>query len=78
MKLEITNGDLITGEEDIVEEITSFFSSLYSSSHPQFIGIDGLDWSPIAAVGVANLVRPFEEEEVKKMVFACDAISHQA
>ena len=72
MKLERSNGDLITGEDDINQEIISFFSGLYSSSHSQFRGIDGIDWAPIAPSEAANLIRPFEEEEVKKAVFDCD------
>ena len=55
-----------------MEEIISFFSRLYSSSHPRFRGIDGIDWSPIVADDAVDLVRPFEEEEVKKAVFDCD------
>ena len=68
-KLERVNGELITEEEEIAKEIISFFSRLYSLSHPRFRGIDGLDWSPIAVEEAIDLVRPFEEEEVKKVVF---------
>ena len=71
-KLEGTNGELISGEEDIKGEIISFFSRLYSSSHPPFRGFDGIDWSPIVVEEATDLVRPFEEEEVKKAVFDCD------
>ena len=72
VKLERANGELIMEDEEIAEEIISFFSHLYSSSHPQFIGIDGFDWSPITARDVADLIRPFEEDEVKQAVFDCD------
>ena len=72
MKLERANGELITQDEEIAEEIISFFSWLYSSSHPRFRGIDGLYWSPIAVEDAIDLVRPFENEEVKKAVFNCD------
>ena len=71
-KLERTNGELICGQEDIAEEGISFFSQLFSSSHPRFRGIDSIDWSPIAVNVVVDLERPFEEEEVKKAVFNCD------
>ena len=63
---------MISGEEDITKEIISFFSRLYSSSNHPFRGIDGIDWSLIATKDAVNLVRPFEEEEVKKAVFVCD------
>ena len=39
VKLKKTNGELIYREEDIAAEINTFFSRLYSSSHPQFRGI---------------------------------------
>ena len=71
-KLERANGELLTENEEIAQEIISFFSRLYSSSHPQFRGIDGIDWSPITNEDAVDLVRPFEEEEVKKAVFDCD------
>ena len=71
-KLERTNGELITEETGIVEEIISFFSRLYSSSLPRFRGIDGINWSPIIADDATDLVRPFEEEEVRKAVFDFD------
>ena len=71
-KLERTNGEVLSGEENILEEILSFFSSLYSSSYPRFRGIDSIDWSPIIADDAADLVRPFEEEEVKKAVLDCE------
>ena len=71
LKLERTNGELITGEEQIAMEIISFFSQLYSLSHPRFIRIEGLDWSPITSEDVVDLVRPFEEE-IKKAIFECD------
>ena len=71
-KLERTNGELISGEEVINGEIISFFSSLYSSSHPPFRGIDSIEWSPIVAEEAIDLERPFDEEEVKKAVFDCD------
>ena len=70
-KLEKTDGELLTGEIGIVEEIISFFSRLYSSSHLRVRGIDGIDWSPILADEAVDLVRPFEEEEVKRAVFDC-------
>ena len=63
---------IIMRDEEIAEEIISFFSYLYSSSHPQFRGIDGFEWSPITAEDAVDLIRPFEEEEVKKAVFECD------
>ena len=53
----------------MAKEIISFFSRLYTSSHLRFRGID---WSPIAVVDAIRLERPFEEEEVKKVVFECD------
>ena len=67
-----TNGELILGEDEILEEIVSFFSQLYSSSHPLFRGIDGLDWSPITIEDVVDMVWSFEEEEIKKAIFDCD------
>ena len=42
LKLERTNRELITEEEEIAEEIISLFSQIYSSSHPRFRGIDGM------------------------------------
>ena len=72
VKLERADGELLYGEEVIAEEITTFFSRLYSSSHPRFRGIDGIDWSPIIINEAENLERPFEEEEVKKVVFESD------
>ena len=71
-KLEKTDVELVTGESGIVEEIISFFSRLYSSSHPRFRGIDGIDWSPILADEAVDLIRSFEEEEVRKAVLDCD------
>ena len=72
VKLERTNGELIYGENDIAMEINTFFSRLYSSSHPRFRGIDGIAWSPIIVNDAKDLERPFEEEEVKKVVFDSD------
>ena len=72
VKLERPNGELIYGDEDIAKEINTLFSWLYSSSHPRFRGINGIDWSPIATNNTEYLERPFEEEEVQKVVFDCD------
>ena len=58
-------------------EINTFFSRLYSSSHPRFRGIDGIAWSPIIVNDAKDLERPFEEEEVKKVVFDSDGNKSQ-
>ena len=71
VKLEKTNGELIYGKEDIVTEI-NYFTKLYATSQPQFRGMDDVEWSPIADQEAEDLERPFEEEEVRKVVFSSD------
>ena len=72
IRLELENGSLVDSEEDIVREITGFFSNLYKSKRMNFRGIDGIPLQPIPQHLAAWLERPFEEDEIKRAIQDCD------
>ena len=71
-KLESENGGFVDEEEDIVREIIGFFQSLYKSEDLIIRGIEGIHWQPIPPFLSDWWQRPFEEEEIKIALFACD------
>ncbi|PON74177.1 hypothetical protein TorRG33x02_247560 [Trema orientale] len=71
-KIERSDGTLLESEDNIVEEVVSFFQNLYKSYHGRFKSFIGVEWSPITSSQADWLIRPFEEEEVKGAVFECD------
>ena len=71
-KLESEDGRLVESEEDIVQEITSFFRNLYKTEELNFRGIDGIQWQPIPQFLAEWLERPFQEDEIKRAIHECD------
>lgn len=37
-----------------------------------FSGVEGLEWNLISNFAAKSLEKPFEEEEIKRVVFSCD------
>ncbi|XP_030509342.2 uncharacterized protein LOC115724026 [Cannabis sativa] len=58
--------------EDIVKEIIIFFSNLYTSESRRSSGIDGINWKEISENSARQLEKPFEEDDVKAVVFSCE------
>ena len=70
-KLEVEELGTIEDEADIGREVIKIFKGLFSSNRNAGWGIEGLNWSPIRAQEAEWLERPFEMEEVRKLVFEC-------
>lgn len=70
-RLEVEGVGIIENEEGIESEAINFFKRLYSSNEEVGWGVEGLNWCPIGMVQAAWIKRPFEEEEVRIVVFYC-------
>ena len=73
VKFERANGELITEDEGRAEEIYLFFLTFILIITSLVQRNCGFDWSPITAEDAIDLIKPFEEEEVKKTIFDCDS-----
>ncbi|XP_062109433.1 uncharacterized protein LOC133820653 [Humulus lupulus] len=71
-RIEEEDGTVWVEDKDIEKAILGFYSALYSAIPREWIGVEGISWSPISAVMASFLERPFEEDEIKQAVFACD------
>ncbi|PON34323.1 hypothetical protein PanWU01x14_345300 [Parasponia andersonii] len=71
-KIESSDGILLWSEDNIVEEVVSFFQNLYKSNHGRLKGFIGVECSPITNSQADWLIRSFEEGEVKGVVFESD------
>uniref|UniRef100_A0A803QQM3 Reverse transcriptase domain-containing protein n=1 Tax=Cannabis sativa TaxID=3483 RepID=A0A803QQM3_CANSA len=71
-RIERDNGDIIDNEKEIVEELIAFFSKLYTSEARSGTGIEGIEWHKIEESSARQLECPFEEEEVRNIVFSCE------
>lgn len=60
-RLERIDDTLLDNEENITEEVLSFFQHLYTSVGGCFKGFQGVDWCPINGSLVDWMVRPFKE-----------------
>ena len=54
----------------IAFEISSFYAKLFTEDLPSRPFIENLDWCPISLGKVTWLERPFEEEEIHRVVFS--------
>ncbi|KAI5329624.1 hypothetical protein L3X38_029021 [Prunus dulcis] len=70
-RLEVEGVGIIENEEGIESEANNFFKRLYSSNEEVGWGVEALNWCPIGMVQAAWIKRPFEEEEVRIVVFYC-------
>ncbi|BFG35265.1 hypothetical protein CerSpe_215390 [Prunus speciosa] len=70
-KLEVEELGVIANEASIENEIIKFFKGLYSSNGNIGWEVEGLNWCPISHQEADWLERPFELEEVRKVVFDC-------
>ena len=52
-------GEILSNNDDISEEIKNFFGKLYSKPGRSSWRVEGLDWSPISAQSGDWLDRPF-------------------
>ncbi|XP_062118257.1 uncharacterized protein LOC133831865 [Humulus lupulus] len=71
-RIEEEDGNVWDKDPDIEKAIVGFYSSLYSAVSREWIGVDGISWSPIPSVMASFLERPFSEDEIRQAVFACD------
>uniref|UniRef100_A0A803P8A0 Reverse transcriptase domain-containing protein n=1 Tax=Cannabis sativa TaxID=3483 RepID=A0A803P8A0_CANSA len=71
-RIERDNGDIIDSEKEIVEELIAFFSKLYTSETRMGTGVEGIEWQHIAEPSARQLECPFEEDEVRNIVFSCE------
>ncbi|PON32619.1 hypothetical protein PanWU01x14_359880 [Parasponia andersonii] len=72
IKLELEDGNFVDKEEDIVKEVTEFYQSLYKLAELDFRGFEGVDWKPISTGLKDWLERPFDEAEIRRVIFDCD------
>uniref|UniRef100_A0A803P465 Reverse transcriptase domain-containing protein n=1 Tax=Cannabis sativa TaxID=3483 RepID=A0A803P465_CANSA len=71
-RIEREDGSFLEEKEEIVKEIISFFSSLYTSERRAGNSIEGIDWHAIPDDSARHLERPFDESEVREAVFSCE------
>ena len=63
-KIELENGDLLEGKDDIVGEVVNFFRNLYSRKAGPRYRVEGLNLCPLEVTNANWLERPFSEEEI--------------
>ncbi|KAL5583298.1 hypothetical protein UlMin_015740 [Ulmus minor] len=61
---------VLTDQREIVNEIVSFYENLYKETSTGWWDFEEINWGSISVERVEWLERPFEEEEIKKAVFA--------
>ncbi|XP_062075089.1 uncharacterized protein LOC133779109 [Humulus lupulus] len=71
-RIEEEDGTIWDKDRDIERAIVGFYSSLYSAVEREWIGVDGISWSPILSVMASFLERPFVEDKIRQAVYACD------
>lgn len=69
-ELELENGCVVRDVEVIASEITRFYADLFAEDMPHRPFFEDLEWCPISPEKACSLERPFEEEEIRKAVFA--------
>ncbi|XP_062086422.1 uncharacterized protein LOC133792528 [Humulus lupulus] len=70
-RIERLDGSMLNGESEIADEIVRFFSNLYLAVERQWKGIRGIEWRRLSGFLSSFIERPFEEEEIKQVVFDC-------
>ncbi|KAL5548946.1 hypothetical protein UlMin_004177 [Ulmus minor] len=63
---------VLTDQREIVNEIVSFYENLYKETSTGWWDFEEITWGSISVERAEWLERPFEEEEIKKVVFGCD------
>ncbi|XP_028097918.1 uncharacterized protein LOC114297658 [Camellia sinensis] len=71
-RLEVRRGIVVDSEEQIVQGIFEFYSNLFSKDGLVRPGIEVLEWKPIDQESATWLERPFEELEIRDVVFECE------
>uniref|UniRef100_A0A803PZR9 Reverse transcriptase domain-containing protein n=1 Tax=Cannabis sativa TaxID=3483 RepID=A0A803PZR9_CANSA len=71
-RIEREDGTILDREDDIVSELISFFSKLYTSERKQGADIEGIEWQKISESSARLLENPFDEDEIKRALFSCD------
>lgn len=60
---------------DISREISTYYNDLFTKEDPEKPQIEGLVWDPISSQYSVLLERPFEEDEIRRVVLDRDKAS---
>ncbi|KAM6550152.1 hypothetical protein CsatB_021828 [Cannabis sativa] len=71
-RIEKENGDVVDKEDEIVEELIGYYTKLYTSERREGMGVEGIFWRQISTESARELERPFDEEEIRRVVFDCE------
>jgi hypothetical protein len=63
------NGEEILGETELIKHVTEFYKNLFGPSTVCSLNLNGIDCAQLSEEDRQELVRPFDLEEIKAVVF---------
>jgi hypothetical protein len=63
------NGEDILGESEIIKLVTDFYKTLFGPSPISSRNLDGIECNQVTEEDRLELIKPFDLEEIKEVVF---------